>query len=329
MSGNLIALNALAGIPYKELAGFRAPFLNYSVETLQDLAKQKFTYDSSASTSVAVTDNNTDAFWPYTLDNGLANDCMVDGLTGVCQGQPKIPGLWEIPMYTTFNPDKTQLGLMDPWLEASTDKVLAAMKATFTDHYNTQKTPFGIYSHPIHISLTYPGAPVAANQAMVTMLNQFLDFAMTSSQFQNVWMINNKQLLAWMKNPVPASQLNTLPEFQCQVPNPNQDKICSGIPAKEDSVMLKCISDVQGDSLNNSPFNVSICRDYHKMQLIFTHFILAFIFRRATAAQLQDQLLTIRTPPKRTMMEVYVPESALIVKRHCESKKKKRCRIFD
>ncbi|UZJ55063.1 hypothetical protein CBS101457_004383 [Exobasidium rhododendri] len=256
VSGNLIALNALAGIPYKELAGFRAPFLNYSVATLQDLSKQKFTYDSSATSSVAVTDNNTDAFWPYTLDNGLANDCQVDGLTGVCQGLPKIPGLWEIPMYSTFNSDKTILGLMDPWLEVTDNsKTLAALKATFTDHYNAQKQPFGLYSHPIHISTTYPGAPVATNTAIVATLNQFLDFALASSQFQNVWMINNKQLLAWMKNPVPASQLNTLEEFQCQTPNPSQAKLCSGIPAKEDSLIIKCISDTPGDSLNNSPFN--------------------------------------------------------------------------
>jgi hypothetical protein len=258
VSGNLIALNALAGIPYKELAGFRAPFLNYTAQTLMDLAKQKFTYDSSATSGVAVTDPNTDAFWPYTLDNGLANDCMVDGLTGVCQGQPKIPGLWEIPMYTTFNPDKTQLGLMDPWLEnTDNSKTLEALKATFTDHYNAQKQPFGMYSHPIHISTTYPGAPTAVNNAIVSTLNQFLDFALASSQFQNVWMINNKQLLAWMKNPVPASQLNSLPEFQCQAPNPPQNEICSGIPAKENSLIIKCISDTPGDSLNNSPFNVS------------------------------------------------------------------------
>ena len=262
MSGNLIALNALAGIPYKELAGFRAPFLNYSAQTLRDLARQHFTYDSSATAGVPVTDPNTDAFWPYTLDHGLANDCNVDGLTGVCHGEPKIEGLWEIPMYTTFHPDKTQAGLMDPWLEGDNAKNLEAMKATFTDHYNAQKQPFGLYSHPIHISTNYPGAPVAVNTRIVQTINEFLDFAMTSPQFQNVWMISNKQLLAWMRNPVPASQLNSLKEFQCQTPNPPQDQICSGIPAKEDRLILKCISDKAGDSLNNSPFNVremSIC----------------------------------------------------------------------
>lgn len=256
VSGNLIALNALAGIPFREIVGFRAPFLNYTRQTLEDLARGKFTYDSSATSGVPVTDPNTDAFWPYTLDNGLANDCTVDGLSGVCHGEPKLPGFWEIPMYSTFHPDRSVLGLMDPWLEIDTDKVFEALKATFTDHYNAQRQPFGLYSHPIHISTTYPGAPTQGNQRIVSMLNSFLDFAMANGQFQNVWMVTNKQLLAWMQNPVPASQLNTLPAFKCQQPNPPQDKICSGIPDKEAGLLQHCISDVRGDSLNDSPFYV-------------------------------------------------------------------------
>lgn len=253
VSGNLVALNALAGIPFKRIIGFRAPFLNYTKQNLLDLAKMDFTYDSSSTASLPASDPNTDAFWPYTLDYGMANDCEVEGLS-ICKGEPKLPGFWEIPMYTTFNPDKTVLGLMDPWLETTPDKTLEALKSTFSDHYNAQKQPFGLYTHPIHISTSYPGAPVPGNQKQILMLNQFLDFAMTGDQFQNVWMINNRQLLAWMKNPVPASQLNTLPEFQCQTPSINEAEICSGIPEKEAKLLQHCISDRAGDSLNNSPF---------------------------------------------------------------------------
>lgn len=38
---------------------------------------------------------------PYTLDNGFANDCLE--VTDVCKGQISLPGLWEIPMYATFD----------------------------------------------------------------------------------------------------------------------------------------------------------------------------------------------------------------------------------
>ena len=115
VAGNLIALNQLAGIPLSSIQGFRAPFLNYSVDTLKMLHQMGFTYDSSASPSIPVTEDDTDAFWPYTLDNGMANDCLaVDNL---CKGEPKLPGFWEIPMYAQFdNRGIDDPHLMDPWL---------------------------------------------------------------------------------------------------------------------------------------------------------------------------------------------------------------------
>lgn len=115
INGNLIALNALAGIPLKDIRGFRAPYLEYSIDTLNLLAKAGFTYDSSATASVPVTDPNTDAFWPYTLDYGMANDCLT--IPGICKGQPQIPGLWEVPLYAIFDERGVQgPHLMDPWL---------------------------------------------------------------------------------------------------------------------------------------------------------------------------------------------------------------------
>ncbi|CAK5266066.1 unnamed protein product, partial [Mycena citricolor] len=114
IDGNLIALNALAGIPMASIQGFRAPYLNYTVDTLKYLAKAGFTYDSSASASIPVTDPGTDAYWPYSLDYGMANDCLQ--VQGSCKGQPVLPGFWEIPMYAFFD-QRGPAGphLMDPW----------------------------------------------------------------------------------------------------------------------------------------------------------------------------------------------------------------------
>jgi peptidoglycan/xylan/chitin deacetylase (PgdA/CDA1 family) len=113
--GNIIALNALAGIPLGAIKGFRAPYLEFSANTLRRLKDAGFTYDSSVTASLPVTEDHSDAFWPYTLDNGLANNCMSQ--PGICKGEPKLPGLWEIPMYAFF--DKNGVDgphLMDPWL---------------------------------------------------------------------------------------------------------------------------------------------------------------------------------------------------------------------
>jgi hypothetical protein len=97
INGNIAALNAFSGIPFSDIIGFRSPYLNYSANTFTRLRHSQFTYDSSVSAATKVTDQHTDAFWPYTLDFGLANDCLMN-VEGVCKGEPKIPGLWEIPM---------------------------------------------------------------------------------------------------------------------------------------------------------------------------------------------------------------------------------------
>ena len=115
INGNLIALNALAGIPLSAISGFRAPFLDFSADTLKLLNDAGFTYDSSAAAAIPANETGTDAYWPYTLDFGMANNCLAS--PGVCNGQPQLPGFWEIPMYAFF--DKLGVAgphLMDPWL---------------------------------------------------------------------------------------------------------------------------------------------------------------------------------------------------------------------
>lgn len=92
--GNLQALNAFAGIPLSAIQGFRAPFLNFTGDTLQMLADAKFTYDSSATSASPANASGTDAFWPYTLDYGMANNCI--GSEDLCGGVLKLPGFWEI-----------------------------------------------------------------------------------------------------------------------------------------------------------------------------------------------------------------------------------------
>jgi hypothetical protein len=106
-------LSAYGGIPTSKIQGFRAPFLNYTKDTLNIINQQSFLYDSSSS---AATD---DVYWPYTLDNGMANDCW----TGICAaGEVKLPGLWEIPMYSVMD-NASVPQLMDVYLSGSPSDV--------------------------------------------------------------------------------------------------------------------------------------------------------------------------------------------------------------
>lgn len=247
INGNLIAMNALAGIPLASIQGFRAPFLNYSVNTLKYLAEAGFTYDSSASACTPVGDADTDAYWPYTLDNGMANDCLM--VQGSCQGEPKLPGFWEVPMYCYFD----TLGvagthLMDPWLDMANgntkvdnNATLTYMKQTFTDHYNGKRQPIGLYTHPIHLSTTYPG--VNADQGMINMINEFLDWAQNQ---QNVWIVSTEQLLAWTRNPTKISDLDSFDDLKCATPDVSE-KICNGMPSSEEGLLQHC-------AFSESPF---------------------------------------------------------------------------
>ncbi|KAK9704532.1 hypothetical protein K7432_010134, partial [Basidiobolus ranarum] len=112
MGGSRLAINSFAGIPRGKLTGFRAPFLNYSLNTFKNAAELGFEYDSS------LTALDTDSFWPYTLDNGINNDCY----SGVCDPNLKLPGFWEVPMYAIM--DRVTPHLMEPNLDSKPETVL-------------------------------------------------------------------------------------------------------------------------------------------------------------------------------------------------------------
>lgn len=234
IDGNIIALNSLSGIPISEIQGFRAPYLNYSVNTMLHLKDAGFTYDSSTTSATPANMTGTDAYWPYTLDSGFANDCL--SVPGLCQGKVKLPGMWEIPMYGIFD-EKQAAGvhLMDPWLDdANPDNVLNWMKSTFLTHYNGNRQPFGLYTHPIHLATGYPG--LADPVALVKMVNAFLDWA---QQMQGVWIVSNAQLLSWVQNPVPISNLNSVTALGCTTPSVS-DKICNGMVPNQLGLLQNC-----------------------------------------------------------------------------------------
>ena len=69
-----------------------------------------------------------------------------------------------------------------------------------------------------------------------------------------VWIVSNEQLLAWMKNLVPASQLNQLDAFKCTSPQVSA-KICNGIPANENGLLSHC-------DFPDFPFFTCVCTPY-------------------------------------------------------------------
>lgn len=225
------ALNAYGGIPLGKIQGFRAPFLNYTPSTFSTIKQQGFLYDSSTTSVI------DDLYWPYTLDNGLANDCW----NGDCAaGVVNVPGLWEIPMSAVVSPDQTAW-LMDiytsgsvttlPNTAASEDTILDWYKTNFARHYSGGRAPMGVYVHPTHIT-NIPGLPDAT--ASLAMLQSFLSWAAAQP---NVWFVTNQQLLQWMQHPVPSSQLGNQSYMGCHQPVLPRH-ICNGLG--DDSLTQSC-----------------------------------------------------------------------------------------
>ncbi|KAI8347185.1 hypothetical protein EDC96DRAFT_521155 [Choanephora cucurbitarum] len=204
-------LNQYAGIPLGKLKGFRAPFLNYTEDTLREVAKQGFLYDSSTTGIV------DDCYWPYTLDNGLANDCW----NNVCGSELKLPGFWEIPMYAV-NDNANTAQLMDVYLAGTPSDVTAWSNTNFDRHYNGNRAPFGIYVHPTHLT-KYPtlADPTAQKEGVV-------NFIKSLASKPDVWFVTNEQLLQWMQNPVPASQMANQSYMKCELPKTSKE-ICNGL----------------------------------------------------------------------------------------------------
>lgn len=56
-----------------------------------------------------------------------------------------------------------------------------------------------------------------------------------------MWIVSNEQLLAWMRNPVPVSELNSFAALKCTSPQVDESKkICNGIPENEDGLLSHC-----------------------------------------------------------------------------------------
>ncbi|KAI9471047.1 MAG: hypothetical protein EXX96DRAFT_466315, partial [Benjaminiella poitrasii] len=205
-------LNAYGGIPNGKIQGFRAPFLNYTRDTLTRLSKLGFLYDSSSSAL------DGDAYWPYTLDNGMANDCW----TGICSDPlSKIPGLWEIPMHAV--PDNTSTPqLMDVYIAGKPEDTMKWSMDAFNKRYQGTRQPFGIYVHPTHLT-GYPGLPDPAPK-----LDALVSFIKSLSEKPDVWFVTNSQLLQWMKNPVKSSELGKQDYMRCELPVIAKE-ICNGL----------------------------------------------------------------------------------------------------
>lgn len=86
------------------------------------------------------------------------------------------------------------------------------------------------------------------------MINEFLDWA---QEQQDVWIVSNEQLLAWVQNPVPLSQLDTVEALKCSTPEVDPSlQVCNGIPQNEAGLVQEC-------AFSDFPFYTCVSTSIH------------------------------------------------------------------
>ena len=177
------------GIP---VSGWRSPELKpMGDEQFSALTKQGLLYDST----LVYLDTNTDKQWPFTLDYGWNDHCVITECPKM-----RYPGLWEIPnVPVTDYKDMYQCNYADGCMYApeTTEDTFNFLWNNFKNFYETNKAPFGINLR--HLWFTHD-----AYRNNAKGFEMFLD---KLGQMKDVYIVSNEKLISWMKNPIPLSEM--------------------------------------------------------------------------------------------------------------------------
>lgn len=215
------------GIPYDKIIGFRTPYFAFNKDTHPALKKTGIMYDTSLSDGHQKGVNGKNLNWPYTLDNGPSESQSNHGVG-------KASGLWIVPHHVFVAPpdDKCKKYGVPSGLRAKMKKAAASFNLdtgitvgsdyTMWNTYKLNKSEFlAILKYTLDLRLEGNRAPMtpcfhsnryssfedtdsdsapnATSEEMKQMVEEFLDYASSKPE---VKIVNIKQILDWVKNPV-------------------------------------------------------------------------------------------------------------------------------
>ena len=205
------------GIPKEKLVGFRAPYLVHNPEVRGILKKNGMLYDSSIIDYISSQSPTTHSFgqrlWPYSMDNGIAQDCSYTP-AGQCSVTEKYPGMWEVPLWPLLNGpvDKDNNAYsMDPEGGFGGD-LLTLLKTNFDQAYTGNRAPFPLFTHATWFTDEHVNAT-----------REFITYALGKG---DVYFVTVQEMLAWMANPVSAAQYKTVAKCNPVNPLPPVKKKC-------------------------------------------------------------------------------------------------------
>jgi len=197
----------LAQVPENEIVGFRAPYLAFSQGSFDILYEAGLRYDSSveeATHDYGPSTNNTQFIWPYTLDNGVQQECT----NGICP-EGSFPGFFEVPLWVLDDIENDTMATMDQEFAEHTnwvyDDLMLLLTNNFLARYNGNRAPFGIFLHATWDYQWFVSEPWHRE-----VINDFMTWALDHT---NVWFVSTKAMLDFMEDPQTLEEAYTFPPF--------------------------------------------------------------------------------------------------------------------
>ncbi|XP_046572247.1 uncharacterized protein LOC124280387 [Haliotis rubra] len=191
----------LGRIPIEDIVGWRSPNLKTAGDVQPDILKSLgYTYDISLTYTRSKL--GMERPWPYTLDYGYPFSCMVIPCP---KPGSRHPGFWEVPVnslvdYKNAYPCPYVDGCFNrPDTEEQAFKYLWQ---NFLDYYKGSRTPFGFNMH----------AAWFWSEHNLNAMNRFIQQVLA---LKNVYIVSVKQMLDWMREPTPISQIQMLSSWRC------------------------------------------------------------------------------------------------------------------
>jgi hypothetical protein len=197
MLGVRSRVNKECGIPFRDMKGFRAPYLETNEHVRKILYEDEFIeYDSTYNPSGY-------SLAPFTMDSGLVKNSSLESESW--------PGLWQIPVNAvegetheavySMDPGRISHGYVDPH-ESSVpagefipaDMMLDLLVDNFHAQYNGSRLPFSVNFH----------TPWMNADGYSAALGEFLEYV---GHFEDVYFITYSELMAWMRNPIPLNKM--------------------------------------------------------------------------------------------------------------------------
>ncbi|GFS27590.1 chitin deacetylase isoform B [Elysia marginata] len=185
-----------AMVPASDVVGWRSPNLKTAGDAQPDvLGSLNYTYDISLPYS-----RDAATPWPFTLDYGYPYPCSIQPCPGVDSSHP---GFWQVMVKSFINPATgLPCGYVDGCRPQGEEAAIEYLWSNFLNTYEAQRAPFGLNMHAAWFS--FPDYLRATEK--------FIDRLLS---LPDVYIVNVKQMLEWMRTPVSLAEVKNFKPWGC------------------------------------------------------------------------------------------------------------------